>query len=105
MKYIIFELSMLGKGSWNGKWTGEDTLYARVRKIPEKDFKTSNYEDLMKQKSFDYNFGDGWCAEVKIYETDLKTTTKILKKSKGFCGYDWMIESIINDGYIHTKST
>jgi hypothetical protein len=29
---------------------------------------------------------------------------KIARKSKGFCGYDWMIRSIIKHGYIHAGS-
>ena len=26
---------------------------------------------------------------------------KLERRSAGFCGYDWMIESLIEDGFIH----
>lgn len=32
---IAFVLTMPGKGSWNGKWTGEGNLYAIVKNIPK----------------------------------------------------------------------
>jgi hypothetical protein len=32
---------------------------------------------------------------------DRKTAAKLRKISSGFCGYDWMVRSIMRDGYIH----
>ena len=94
---VAFVLSMPNIGSWNGKWTGEDSLYARVRNIPKE-----KVDSLLKKAKFYYDFGDGWGASVAVKAVSASEATKIRKKSKGFYGYDWMIESILQDGNIHT---
>ena len=79
---IIFKLTMLSSGSWNGRWSGEDMLYARVMRnnqVPN---------DIIGQY-FYYNWDDGWCACVSVSKVDSKEAAKIRKKSNGFCGYDW----------------
>ena len=44
----------------------------------------------------DMAFGDdGWGANVNVKIVDSKEAAKVRKKTKGFCGYDWMIDSII----------
>lgn len=82
---VIFKLSMPNVGSWNNKWTGGGNCYARVRpdrQVPKE----------IIGKSFCYNFGDGWTACVEVANNVVKA---IMKKSVGFAGYDWMIDSII----------
>ena len=81
-------------GSWNGKWTGEENLYCKAKKL------TKPKELELDGKSFYYNFGDGWGANVKAKKIDSKTANKMKRKSKGFCGYEWMIDSIITHGKI-----
>jgi hypothetical protein len=91
---ISFELSMPGRNSWNGRWSGESTVYAIVysfRKMPTT-FKLGYYS---------YDFGDGWRAAVTVREVDKPTAKMLKKRSKGFCGYDWMVDSIISDGAIY----
>lgn len=50
------------------------------------------------------DFPDGW-----MYKRDLIrmcgriTTDELSKRSKGFCGYDWMITSIIKYGEIKCR--
>jgi hypothetical protein len=48
------------------------------------------------EKSFFYNFGDGWtaCIDVKKSES-AEMTRKAKKQSAGFCGYDWMVTDIL----------
>lgn len=96
---LKFELNMPGRGSWNGGWTGEDTLYARVV-----GFRGKEREELAKKilsgENYFYNFGDGWCAQVNVEHIDSKEAAKVRRKSKGFCGYDWMIDSIVKTGEI-----
>ena len=98
MNRIKFELSMPNVGSWNGKWTGEKNNYYRVYKMSKKS--TKNLLGESDKKSWWYNFGDGWSASVvaSIVPTGLR-----LPKSDGFCGYDWMIDSIRSYGEIKTK--
>ena len=90
---IIFTLSMPTRGSWNGRWSGEDRVYARV-------FHNNDVPKDIIGKDFYYNWGDGWCAWVSVTKVDSKEAAKIRKKSAGFCGYDWMIRSIIKNGEI-----
>lgn len=93
---ISFTLGMPNVGSWNGKWSGEKDYYAQVRSVKP----SEETEAILKQKRFYYSFGDGWCASVRAERTDSKEAAKIRRKSKGFCSYDWMIDSIIEFGDI-----
>jgi hypothetical protein len=90
---LSFELTMPNVGSWNGKWSGESNLYIKFRNIPKK-----QAEEIMQGKGvrdFRYNWDDGWSANVKVCQVDSSTKRNLEKRSKGFCGYDWMIDSII----------
>lgn len=93
---VKFELSMPGVGSWNGKWTGEESLYARVINFKGKD-KEKIANEILEEGIFSYNFGDGWCAGISVEKIDSKEAAKVRKKSSGFYGYDWMITSIIKN--------
>jgi hypothetical protein len=97
--HFAFILSMPSNNSWNGRWTGEEQVWARVKSFSSRDFK----EKLVKLVGdHRYAFGDGWvaCVTVEVVEADEKR--KLLKKSAGFCGYDWMINSLIDHGEIRT---
>ena len=92
---IAFILTMPNNASWNGKWSGDGDLYAVVESVHKK-----NVEKLADDAPYYYNFGDGWTAKIEIKPVTSKEATKIRKKSKGFCGYNWMVRSIINHGEI-----
>lgn len=90
---VVFELSMPNCGSWNGRWSGEGRLYARILRN----------KDVPKEyvgKNFFYRWNDGWTACVSTRSVSSSEANKIRKKSCGFCGYDWMIKSICNKGEI-----
>ena len=94
---IVFELYMPHSGSWNGKWTGEGRNYIRTmdqRKVPKEYW----------NKDFYYRWDDGWEACVSVRQCDSSTARKLERKSDGFCGYDWMIRSIVKHGQILTES-
>lgn len=97
---IVFKLSMPNCGSWNGKWTGSENLYARTKNLGRTQIAQKKGEKLISESSYYYNFGDGWSASISIEEVDAKKAAKFRKASKGFCGYDWMIESILSCGEI-----
>lgn len=86
---------MPGNNSWNGKWSGEGKCYAAKRRV--KDSKA----DELRGRSFGYNFGDGWRAGIAVSECEPFVTRQIMKRSQGFCGYEWMIDSILADGAIY----
>lgn len=90
---IVFELTMPHVGSWNGKWSGADRRYIRTKRecdVPKE----------LWDKDFDYRWDDGWGANVSVKRMPISEARKLERKSAGFCGYDWMIKSIIERGYI-----
>ena len=94
---IVFELTMPNKGSWNGKWSKEGTCFART-------YKQSEVPKEYWNKDFYYRWDDGWTACVSVKQMPASEARKIERRSKGFCGYDWMIRSIIECGQILTES-
>lgn len=90
---VVFELTMPNRGSWNGRWSQENSrhlIFKRNSDVPEK----------VIGKSFIYNWDDGWTACVKITKEPCSVVNHLRKINKGFCGYDWMVHSIIQCGEI-----
>lgn len=81
---LIFELSMPSNNSWNGKWSGAENKYTVAKTVTEKTAKriTGVY--------YTYAFGDGWVAGVTVRKAKPRE-----KASGKFCGYNWMVDSII----------
>lgn len=92
---IAFYLTMPGNASWNGKWTGENNLYAKTVKVTKE-----QGEKILKEDSYLYDFGDGWKACISVKIVAAKEAGEIRRASQGFCGYDWMIDHIIHVGRI-----
>ena len=88
---IVFELTMPNRGSWNGKWSGENSRHIRA-----KSEKSIPNIDKIINKDFYYTWDDGWTACISTIKMSAKEARKLEKESSGFCGYDWMIDSIIN---------
>jgi hypothetical protein len=98
---LIFKLSMPNCNSWNGKWSGEGDLYARVRSVGTSKAAIEKARKILDKGYFYYNFGDGWGAAVEVYEcTSTKEKYSIEKRTRGFAGYEWMIDSILEWGAI-----
>lgn len=98
MSIVVFELSMPNNNAWNKKWSGEGRCYAVVKNLGK-----SKKAEAKAQKlagSYYYNFGDGWCASVSVREVTKEQAAKLRRMSKGFCGYNWMIDSILMYGEI-----
>ena len=94
---IVFELTMPHVSSWNGKWSGADKRY--IRSIDERRVPKECWD-----KDFYYRFDDGWCACVSVKRAKATEAKKLEMRSSGFCGYDWMIRSIIECGCILTNA-
>jgi hypothetical protein len=84
-------------GSWNGKWTGESKLYAKIVNTGRVNALKQRALEVLDKKLFCYNFGDGWTARIDVREVTSKEAAKIRRKSSGFCGYDWMVNSIMTN--------
>ena len=101
---LAFELSMPNKGSWNGKWSGENDCYVRILNFSRRYGNGKTAKELANKivsgSGYWYNFGDGWSMCVDVKQVDSKEAAKLRKKSRGFCGYDWAIDSILVFGEI-----
>jgi hypothetical protein len=97
---VEFKLSMPGRASWDGKWSGEDRNYTIVKTLPRKTMWKLFAEGAL-TNSWGYSFGDGWHASVSAR---IVPPGERLKKSYGFCGYDWMVDSILTNNKIITRS-
>lgn len=93
---LLFELSMPNNNAWNGKWSGEGTYYAIVRNLGQSKKAKERQREILDEGYFHYNFGDGWAAGIHVKEVSGSEITKAKRKSKGFCGYDWMVDCIIH---------
>lgn len=96
---VVFELNMPRCGSWNGQWSGQDQLFVRVKSARSNELK-EKLDKIVQTGSFRYTWDDGWCARVDVRQIDATEAAKIRRKSKGFCGYDWIIDSILKHGEI-----
>lgn len=102
-RIVSFELTMPNKGSWNGKWTGDNEKYYIIKTLSEKFLNSKEYFKRLVDKGSDnfyYSFGDGWGANVVVEIIDGVESRKRRRISKGFWGYDWMVESILYHGRI-----
>lgn len=103
MTIICFELSMPNNNAWNGRWSGDGRCYARIKNLGHTKKAEAKAAKLIAGSSYYYNFGDGWGASVSVREVTASEAAKIRRKSAGFCGYDWMIDSIMYYGEITIK--
>ena len=95
-------------GSWNGKWSGSQKVYYRTKSFLKKNAPSVLLKRLKERSpiNYYYNFGDGWGANVSVELVDAKEAKRRNKISSGFCGYEWMIDSIIkNDKIIVDENT
>ena len=94
---IQFTLSMPSNNAWNGKWSGEGNLYAIVRSTRAVH---SVALPILEKGYWSYTFGDGWTAGVSAKQIDSAEARRVRKKSRGFAGYDWMVNSIFDHNEI-----
>ena len=90
---LAFILTMPCVGSWNGDFSGKDKIRCKTRTVPQVEGKK-----LLETKSFSYRWDDGWVAKIEVFKATEKRSE--IRKSVGFLGYDWMIDSILVRGEI-----
>ena len=99
---VLFTLSMPRNNSWNNKWTGDSRCYC----ISKTAFRRNNkpiYPNL-KEGNYQYDFEDGWIANVNVKFVTPSEAKRAMKTSDGFCGYEWMCDEIMDLGRIRTYS-
>lgn len=94
---LAFELSMPHTASWNGRRSGQD--YVHVITKTDRDIGKKRIQELDGKKFF-YHWDDGWTACVDCRIVDRKEAARLRSKNRGFCGYDWMVRSILREGKI-----
>ena len=99
MTILCFQLSMPNNNSWNGKWTGDGVFYAKTRTVSERE----KANKIAEKGYYSHSFGDGWRAVVHVRKITAAERKKIDKNTRGFCGYEWMIDSIIKWGEIYAE--
>ena len=97
---FCFELSMPNRGSWNGRWSQENDIHVIIK--TDRQIGKKACEEL-DGKYFYYRWDDGWTACVSCRIIDRGEAAKLRKRNRGFCGYDWMVRSIIAFGEIRVK--
>lgn len=90
---LSFELTMPNVGSWNGQWTGSGNPYFRFRKLHKKE--AIEFMEGKENKNYYYSWNDGWGANVEVKIISSRDKRKLQKITKGFWGYEWMIDSIL----------
>lgn len=55
---------------------------------------------LLAHRSWYFSWGDGWGANISVQEVHSCDLRRMKKQSRGFCGYEWMVESILACGEI-----
>lgn len=93
---VVFLLSMPKNNSANGRWTGDEKVHAII--LPKS--KVGSVEGIMNMAPYNYDFGDGWVAQIDVKFLNAYEAAEIKKNNDGFCGYDWMVKSIIDNGTI-----
>lgn len=94
-----FYLSMPRNNSWNGRWSGDGGKYVIIKKFTGTKGK-EKAKSLLQNSYHSHSFGDGWVAGIEIKELTPEMARKDKKNSLGFCGYNWMVDSIISKGLI-----
>lgn len=97
---ICFTLSMPSNNSWNGKWSGDEKLFAIIHNVGRSKKAKDQAKEIISKGNYSYNFGDGWCARICAKFVNSEQAKKIKRKSQGFCGYDWMVDSILTHNKI-----
>lgn len=89
-KRVLFTLTMPTCNSWNGRWSGEGVPYRKRMEL-----KAETADKILADPYYRYRFSDGWVAGVVVEEITTAKQWKDARKTAGFAGYDWMINSIV----------
>lgn len=96
---VEFRLTMPRVGSWNGRWGGENRCYSIVKSLLEADvIRLFGESD---KRRWHHAWDDGWAADVRARVMEKGERAP---KSDGFCGYDWMVDSILEHGTIEVPA-
>lgn len=93
---LAFVLTMPGRNTWNGKWTGDGELFAIVKNLGQSKAACDKGAALLGHHG--YSWDDGWYANIEVREVDSREARRIRAKSRGFWGYGWMVDNLLHHG-------
>lgn len=102
---LSFELTMPNRGSWNGEWSGDRYFYAKTVNLGRGKAAARKGRTILDRGYFHYSWPDGWGAGISVKEVSSREAAKIRKGSNGFCGYEWMMRSILAHNEIRADAT
>jgi len=94
---LAFYLSMPNCASWDGKWSGDGKKYVIVKTFQGKK-SVENAEKIRQTGYYHYSWSDGWGAGITVHQVNSSQAAKLRKESQGFCGYNWMVDTICDYG-------
>jgi hypothetical protein len=97
---LAFMLTMPGRNTWNGRWSGDGEVFCIVRNLGQS--KAARVKGGRLIGDHGYAWDDGWRARVRVFEVDSAMARRLRAKSKGFWGYGWMVDSLLKHGDIRT---
>lgn len=95
---VVFELNM-PSSAVGRSWSRHNDVNAIVKTFRSKS-DIARAQELLAVGYWRYAFGDGWVASVSMREVYGDEVRKIRRSSKGFAGYEWMVNSIWDFGKI-----
>lgn len=90
---LAFVLTMPGRNTWNGRWSGEEMTFAVVKNLGRGQAARKKGEALLGNHG--YAWDDGWRANIEVREVDAAEARRLRAKSRGFCGYEWMVDNLL----------
>ncbi|MCW4048222.1 MAG: hypothetical protein NWE89_00665 [Candidatus Bathyarchaeota archaeon] len=87
---------MPGRNTWNGAWSGDGRLFAIIRRYKSQKAE-KRARSILERSAYSYSWTDGWRARVTVRQVNFADARRLRRESKGFCGYDWMVDSIESD--------
>ena len=78
-------------------------LYAKVVSFSNSKAGNVAANKILEHKSYDYRWSDGWSASISVRKVEGAESRSIERRSQGFCGYEWMIDSIRKHGKIYAN--
>lgn len=96
---LAFFLSMPGCPSWNGKWSGDGRKYVIVKTFRGAK-QEANAQGILLHGCYHYRWDDGWSAAIEVVKVEKNEAASLRRTSDGFCGYDWMVDTIVAYGKI-----
>lgn len=93
---LAFTLTMPGRNTWNGRWSGEGELFVITRNLGQSKAARKKGEALLGDHSYSWS----WRANIKVNEVDAAEARRLRAKSRGFLGCSWMVDSLLLHGDI-----